>query len=429
MAKITIIGNSGPLMGEVFTPGDKSISHRSVIFGSLAEGKSTIKGFLKSEDTLSTLNAFISMGVEINMTNGMVDIQGVGVHGLKKPPKIIDAGNSGTTARLLMGLLSGQDFTSELTGDMYLRKRPMRRVVDPLMLMGAGITGENNAETLPLTIKGQKLHSIKYELPVASAQVKSAIILAGLFADGETEIIEPQKTRDHTERILKYLGSPLKTEGNSIFVNPVEKLNPSILNIPSDISSAAFFIVAALINRGSEIILKNVGLNTARTGILDILIRMGGSIEINNKREECGEPVGDLVVKSSDLKGIEIKGDDIPRTIDELPIITAAACFAEGSTVIKEAKELRVKETDRIKAVVSELAKLGADITELEDGMIIKGGKQLKGYICDSWGDHRIAMSLAIAATLSQGETTINNSECVNISYPEFFDTLSALRT
>jgi 3-phosphoshikimate 1-carboxyvinyltransferase len=429
VAKITIIGKSGPLMGEIITPGDKSISHRAVILSSLAVGTSTINGFLKSEDTLSTLNAFINMGVEIHMTPEILKINGVGIHGLKKPFKTVDAGNSGTTARLLMGLLSGQEFISGLTGDKYLRKRPMRRVVDPLKLMGADITGENNADNLPLIINGRKLKSIKYRLPVASAQVKSAIILAGLFADGETEIIEPQKTRDHTERMLNHLGSHLRTDDKSIFVSPVEKLNPSNLNIPSDISSAAFFIVAALINKGSEIILKNVGLNTARTGILEILKRMGGSIEIQDKRIECGEDVGDLVVKSSDLKGIEINGEDIPRAIDELPIIAAAACFAEGRTVITDAKELRVKETDRIKAVVSEFSKLGADITELEDGMIINGSQQLKGNICDSWGDHRIAMSLAIAATLSSGETTINNSECVNISYPEFFDTLSVLRT
>jgi len=429
VAKITIIGKSGPLMGEIITPGDKSISHRAVILSSLAVGTSTINGFLKSEDTLSTLNAFINMGVEIHLTPEILEINGVGIHGLKKPFKTVDAGNSGTTARLLMGLLSGQEFISGLTGDKYLRKRPMRRVVDPLKLMGADITGENNADNLPLIINGRKLKSIKYRLPVASAQVKSAIILAGLFADGETEIIEPQKTRDHTERMLNHLGSHIRTDDKSIFVSPVEKLNPSNLNIPSDISSAAFFIVAALINKGSEIILKNVGLNTARTGILEILKRMGGAIEIQDKRIECGEDVGDLVVKSSDLKGIEINGEDIPRAIDELPIIAAAACFAEGRTVITDAKELRVKETDRIKAVVSEFSKLGADITELEDGMIINGSQQLKGNICDSWGDHRIAMSLAIAATLSSGETTINNSECVNISYPEFFDTLSVLRT
>ena len=428
MANTTIKGISGPLVGEITAPGDKSISHRSVILGSLADGRSTVHGFLKSEDTLSTLNAFRNMGVEIHMSPEILEIKGVGIHGLKKASETIDAGNSGTTARLLMGLLSGQDFVSELTGDKYLKKRPMRRVVDPLLLMGADITGENEAENLPLTITGQKLKAIRYELPVASAQVKSAIILAGLFAHGETEIIEPQKTRDHTERMLAHLGSPLKTGDKSIYVKAVDRLNPSELNVPSDISSAAFFIVAALINKGSEIILKNVGLNSARTGVLEILKRMGGSIEIENRRLECGEEVGDIVVKSSDLKGIEIKGEDIPRAIDELPVIAAAACFAEGRTVITEAEELRVKETDRIKAVVTEFSKLNADIEELEDGMIVNGNRHLSGNICDSWGDHRIAMSLAITATMCEGETTINNSECVNISYPEFFDTLSKLR-
>jgi len=428
VANTTIKGISGPLAGEITAPGDKSISHRSVILGSLADGRSTVHGFLKSEDTLSTLNAFRNMGVEIHMSPEILEIKGVGLYGLKKASETIDAGNSGTTARLLMGLLSGQDFISELTGDKYLKKRPMRRVVDPLLLMGADITGENNGENLPLTITGQKLKAIRFELPVASAQVKSAIILAGLFADGETEIIEPQKTRDHTERMLAHLGSPLKTDDKSIYVNAVDRLNPSELNVPSDISSAAFFIVAALINKGSEIILKNVGLNSARTGVLEILRRMGGSIEIEDRRLECGEEVGNIVVKSSDLKGIEIKGEDIPRAIDELPVIAAAACFAEGRTVITEAEELRVKETDRIKAVVTEFSKLNADIEELEDGMIVNGNRQLRGNICDSWGDHRIAMSLAITATMCEGETTINNSECVNISYPEFFDTLSKLR-
>lgn len=428
MANTTIKGKSRPLVGEITAPGDKSISHRSIILGSLADGRSTVHGFLKSEDTFSTLNAFRNMGVDIHMSPNVIEISGVGIHGLKEASDIIDAGNSGTTARLLMGLLSGQKFTSELTGDKYLRKRPMRRVADPLLLMGADITGENNAENLPLTIKGQELKSIRYELPVASAQVKSAIILAGLFAEGETEIVEPAKTRDHTERMLAHLGSPLKTDGKSIFVRAVDRLNPSVLNVPSDISSAAFFIVAALINKGSEIILRNVGLNSARTGVLEILVRMGGSIEIQNRKIECGEDVGDIVVKSSDLKGIEINGDDIPRAIDELPVIAAAACFAEGQTIITEAEELRVKETDRINAVVTEFTKLNADIEELEDGMIINGNGQLNGNICDSHGDHRIAMSLAIAATISNGDTTINNSECVNISYPEFFDTLSKLR-
>jgi len=429
VAKITIKGISGPLIGVITPPGDKSISHRSVILSSLADGLSTIKGFLRGEDTLSTLNAFKNMGVESTLTSDILEIKGVGIQGLRGSSTTIDAGNSGTTARLLIGLLSGQNFNSALTGDKYLRKRPMRRVVDPLKLMGADITGENNANNLPLLINGQKLSAIKYELPVASAQVKSALILAGLYADGETEIIEPQKTRDHTERMLKHFEFPLNIIDNTIYVTPVEKLISSELNIPSDISSASFFIVAALINKGSEIIINNVGLNSARTGVLELLTKMGGSIEIQNQREECGEDVGDLVVKSSNLRGIEIKGEDIPRAIDELPIIAAAACFAEGRTVISEAKELRVKETDRIKAVTSEFSKLGADITEFDDGMAINGNQELRGNICDSWGDHRIAMSVAIAATMSVGETSIINPECVNISYPEFFDTLTRLRS
>ena len=429
MANIRVKGISGPLSGEVLPPGDKSISHRAIMLGSLTGGRCVATGFLRSEDTFSTMNAFKSMGVDINLGADFLEINGVGVHGLKEPSGIIDAGNSGTTARLIMGLLSGQEFNSELTGDKYLRKRPMKRVVDPLRLMGAEIGGKNGADNLPLRIKGKKLNSIRYELPVASAQVKSSIILAGLFADGETEIIEPQKTRDHTERMLDHLGSPLRTEGNSIFVRPVEHLAPSELNIPADISSAAFFIVAALINRGSEISLKNIGLNSARTGIIDILKRMGASIEIMNMRTECGEDVGDILVKSSDLHGIEIKGDDIPGAIDELPVIAAAACFADGTTVISDAEELRVKETDRIKAVVTEFSKLGANITEHEDGMEIHGQQQLRGNTCDSWGDHRIAMSVAVAASAASGDTLINNHECVNISYPEFFDTLDSLRT
>ena len=429
MAKITIKGISGPLIGVITPPGDKSISHRSVILSSLADGLSTIKGFSRGEDTLSTLNAFKNMGVESTLTSDILEINGVGIQGLRGSSTTIDAGNSGTTARLLIGLLSGQNFNSALTGDKYLRKRPMRRVVDPLKLMGADITGENNANNLPLLINGQKLSAIKYELPVASAQVKSALILAGLYADGETEIIEPQKTRDHTERMLKHFEFPLNIIDNTIYVTPAEKLISSELIIPSDISSASFFIVAALINKGSEIIINNVGLNSARTGVLELLTRMGGSIEIQNQREECGEDVGDLVVKSSDLRGIEINGEDIPRAIDELPVIAAAACFAEGRTVISEAKELRIKETDRIKAVTSEFSKLGAEITEFDDGMVINGNQELRGNICDSWGDHRIAMSVAIAATMSVGETSINNPECVNISYPEFFDTLTRLRS
>ena len=428
MAKSVILGNKGPLIGELTPPGDKSISHRAVILSSLANGKSRIKGFLNSGDTLSTAGAFKNLGIEIKPDNSELIISGKGLRGLGKPSKIIDAGNSGTTARLLLGLLSGQPFDSEITGDRYLVKRPMRRVVKPLGLMGAEITGENSSNNLPLHIKGQKLSGISYKLPIASAQVKSALILAGLFAEGTTEIAEPQKTRDHTEKMLCHFGANIKIKENKIVVVENSEYNAAELSIPSDISSASFFIVCALINKGSELLIRNVGLNPERTGVIEILTKMGGSIEVLDQREECGEQVGDILIKSNELRGIEIKGDLIPKTIDELPVIAVASCFAEGKTTISEAKELRIKETDRIKAMTLELQKLGAKVTELEDGMIIEGTQTLKGSVCESWGDHRVAMSIAVAATRAKGETTIDDSGCVNISYPEFFNTLENLR-
>ncbi|MGI9533515.1 MAG: 3-phosphoshikimate 1-carboxyvinyltransferase [Thermodesulfobacteriota bacterium] len=424
----TILGNSGPFIGELTPPGDKSISHRAVILSSLANGKSRITGFLNGEDTLSTLNAFKALGIETQSDNYDLIINGKGLGGLIEPSRIIDAGNSGTTARLLLGLLSGQSFNAEITGDRYLLKRPMGRVVIPLGMMGARIQGKNGSEYLPLQIKGQKLNGISYELPVASAQVKSALILAGLYAEGKTEIIEPQKTRDHTERMLRHFGVSIEIHKNTITVTGNGNYNASELLIPSDISSASFFIVGALINKGSELMIKNVGLNSLRTGVIEILIKMGGDIGLLDQREECGEPVGDLLIKSSELKGIEINGDLIPKAIDELPVIAVASCFAEGKTTISEAKELRVKETDRIKAMTTELQRLGAEITEQEDGMIIEGLEDLEGTVCESWGDHRVAMSIAVAATRAKGETTINDSGCVNISYPEFFKSIEKLR-
>ena len=429
MAKSKIIGNKRPIIGELTPPGDKSISHRAVIFSSLAAGKSRITGFLRGEDTLSTLDAFKNLGIEINSAGPEILITGKGLRGLNKPSKIIDARNSGTTARLLLGLLSGQLFEADITGDRYLVKRPMGRVVKPLSLMGAKITGKDGSEHLPLHIIGQKLHGISYELPVASAQVKSALILAGIYAEGITEIIEPQKTRDHTERMLTHFGVKLNTEGNKIKVNSIEDYGGSELIIPGDISSAAFFIVAALINKNSELLIKNIGLNPERAGVIDILKSMGGNIELLDERTSSGEPVGDLLVKSSNLRGIEIKGDLIPKSIDELPVIAAAACFAEGKTKISGAAELRVKETDRIAAMTAELSKLGADIMEMDDGMEISGKGYLEGSECKSWGDHRVAMSVAIAATAAAGQTTIEGANCVNISYPEFFNTLDKLRS
>lgn len=428
MSTISITGNNSPLRGEFTPPGDKSISHRAIILSSISKGKSIIKGFLKANDTLSTVNAFKLLGLKIDIDNENVFIEGNGLHGLKEPSNIIDCANSGTTARLLTGLLSAQSFTSKITGDQYLRARPMGRVIKPLLEMGARVKPFDNTDKLPLIIEGQKLNGIKYELPVASAQVKSALILAGLYAEGKTEIIEPQKTRDHTERMLKHFGVDLDIDGNIITVEKPAQLKEGEVIVPSDISSAAFFIVAALINKGSEVLIKNVGLNPLRTGLLEALNNMGADIQIIDKRDRCGEPVGNLIVKSTNLKAIEIKGDLIPKTIDELPIIAAAACFAEGKTTITEASELRVKETDRIKAMTTELKKMGADIEELEDGMIINGKDSLSSNSCNSWGDHRVAMSLAIAATKADGETQISNADCVNISFPNFFKILDGLR-
>lgn len=424
-----IKGSGSVLKGEITPPGDKSISHRAVMIGSLAEGKTKVSGFLNGGDTLSTVNAFRQLGVSIEVKGTNVVIEGNGLYGLKEPKYVIDAGNSGTTTRLITGLLSAQNFHSEITGDKYLQKRPMARIIKPLTEMGADITGKDNNNLLPLKIRGKKLKGIKYEVPVASAQVKSCLILAGLFAEGITEIIEPQKTRDHTERMLDHFGVKLNISGSSIKVSTPSPFSGSELLVPADISSAAFFIVAALINPGSEILIRNVGLNSERTGILEILKKMGGDINIENKRTECGEPVGDITARYSNLKGIEIKGDLIPKAIDEIPIVSVAACFAEGKTVIRDAMELRVKETDRIKSMSSELKKLGADIEELEDGMIIQGAEKLSGNKCSSWGDHRIVMSLAVAATRAIGNTEIEDSECVSISFPEFFDFLEQLRT
>ena len=428
MSKTIIKGSSAPLRGELTPPGDKSISHRSLILGSLANGTSRVRDFLISDDTLSTANAMRALGITIEIKGTDLEIIATGPLGLTEPEKIIDCGNSGTTTRLLCGLLSAQTFTSTLIGDKYLEQRPMKRVVDPLSLMGAKISGKEDGNKLPLTISGQKLKGIRYELPVASAQVKSAILLAGLYADGETEVIEPEPSRDHTERMLSYLGVQIQKNDNSIKITQIDDINPGEIVIPSDISSAAFFMVAALITPNSEILIKNVGINPLRTGILDILINMGGDINIINQRELNGEPVGDIVVRSSDLHATEIGGELVPKAIDELPLAAVAACFAKGQTLIREAKELRVKETDRIKATASELGKLGAQVQEFEDGMSITGSESLTGSTCSSWGDHRIAMSIAIAATRAKGETIIEDSDCVSVSYPGFFNVIDELR-
>ncbi|MCC6712770.1 MAG: 3-phosphoshikimate 1-carboxyvinyltransferase, partial [Candidatus Dadabacteria bacterium] len=365
MSKKVVKGSSKPFKGEVTPPGDKSISHRSLMLGALASGKTAVSGFLNCRDTISTANAMRAMGAGIEINGTDVAAIGNGLRGLKEPGDIIDAGNSGTTTRLLTGLLGAQDFFSVMTGDKYLRARPMKRVTDPLRLMGARITGREGGNKLPLAIDGGGLRGISYRLPVASAQVKSALLLAGLYASGETEVIEPEPTRDHTERMLGYMGVTLRRNGESITITPREKdFEGREISVPADISSAAFFMVAALINPGSEVLIRNVGVNPLRTGVVDILKDMGGDISLLDEREVSGEPVADLLVKSSALKGVTIGGGLIPRAIDELPVIAAAAAYAEGTTVIKDAAELRVKETDRIKAIASELGKMGADVEE-----------------------------------------------------------------
>ncbi|HSE83883.1 MAG TPA: 3-phosphoshikimate 1-carboxyvinyltransferase, partial [Thermodesulfobacteriota bacterium] len=353
MSNEIIKGGSIPLKGEFTPPGDKSISHRAVIIGSLAEGKTIVKGFLSCDDTLSSVKAMGMLGVPIKVEGDTVKIEGKGLFGLKEPEDFIDAGNSGTTARLLSGLLSAQSFFSTITGDKYLKVRPMERVVRPLTLMGAKIWGRDGGKKLPLAIKGDKLSPIRYELPVASAQVKSAILLAGLYTEGETEVVEPVSTRDHTERMLSYLGIDVRRNGKSVRIKSGETLKSGEIVVPSDISSATFFIVAALINPGSEILIRNIGVNPERVGSIEILRRMGAKVEIINERELNGEPVGDILVNSNLLRAVEIKGDMIPKAIDEIPVIAVAACFAEGETVIRDAKELRVKETDRIRAMTT----------------------------------------------------------------------------
>ena len=425
MADFILKEKSCAFRGEITPPGDKSISHRAIILGSLARGKTRASGFLVSQDTLATANAFRNMGVGVEVNAGEVEISGNGLFGLREPGETIDAENSGTTARLLAGVLSAQSFSSTITGDSSLRRRPMSRVTLPLRSMGARISGEG--DTLPLHITGSKLRGIDYHSSVASAQVKSSLLLAGLYAAGRTSVTEPERTRDHTERMLRHFGVPVEASGTRVSVSPAGEFSGAELEIPSDISSATFFIVAALINPGSEIMIRSVGLNPLRTGVLDILWEMGADVSVENRRERYGEPVGDVIARHCILKGAQIEGESVSRAIDELPVVSVAACFAEGETVISGAGELRVKETDRISAMVGELSKLGADIRETQDGMVINGTEELRGARCESRGDHRVAMSLAVAATRARGETVIGDAECVSISFPEFFSLLEAL--
>ena len=423
-----VVKPSGKLRGEITVPGDKSISHRSVMLGSIAKGDTRISGFLTGEDCLSTIDCFKKLGIDIEVNGTDVTVHGKGLKGLSAPAETLDVGNSGTTLRLMSGILSAQPFTTRLTGDSSIQKRPMGRVASPLGLMGAKITSENEKMTAPLTIEGQRLHGIDYTLPVASAQVKSALILAGLYADGETRITEPEATRDHTEIMLNYLGADIRKEGDTIVVRPAAELTGKDITVPGDISSAAYFIAAALISKDSEVLIKNVGVNPTRTGIITAFKAMGGNIELTNERTVCGEPVADILVRSSRLHGVVIKGAIIPKLIDEIPVIAAAACYASGETVIADAAELRVKESDRIKTMAAELGRMGATVIQTDDGMIILGGIPLHGAVCESYNDHRVAMSVAVAALGAKGETQIKDCGCVDISFPGYFDALMSLR-
>lgn len=421
--------NVRQLKGEISIPGDKSISHRSIMFGAIAEGKTTVSNFLHGDDCLNTIQCFRKLGVEIIEKDDEITIYGKGFEGLIEPKEVLNVGNSGTTIRLMMGILAGQPSFSILVGDDSIGIRPMTRVTNPLKQMGAKIDGREGGKYTPIAIRGGNLKGIEYKLPVASAQVKSSILLAGLQAEGTTTVIELSKTRDHTERMIQKFGGKVNVDGLTVSLTGKQKLKGCHVHVPGDISSAAFFLVAGAIVPNSEILLKNVGLNHTRTGILDVMEAMGADVQMLNEKKDSFEPVGDILVKTSSLKGTVIEGDIIPRLIDEIPIIALLATQAEGETIIKDAEELKVKETNRIDTVVQELRKLGADIKGTSDGMIIRGRTPLTGGVVSSHGDHRIGMMLAIASLICQEETYLENDEAINVSYPNFFEHLNQLIT
>lgn len=451
---------SKPLRGELQIPGDKSISHRAVMLGALSDGVTEVTNFLPGADCLSTIGCFRKMGIDIELTEkgsagADVVIRGKGLHGLSAPDSVLDCGNSGTTTRLLAGILSGQAFSSVLTGDDSIRKRPMGRIITPLSSMGASIESIPGNGCAPLQIEGRPLHGIHYTSPVASAQVKSAILLAGLYADSPTSVTEPNLSRNHTELMLRYFGGNVSSSGNTAEVLPEPSLTGRAIAVPGDISSAAFFIAAASIVPGSEVLLKNVGINPTRSGILDVLRAMGGRVEYLNAAGtpdhtsagspvgtpgsdsdashagKCaagpGEPAADLLIRSADLSGTVIEGSMIPRLIDEIPVIAVLASAAQGTTVIRNAEELKVKESNRLEIIVNSLRSMGADIEGTADGMIIRGGRLLRGAVIDSHLDHRIAMSFAVASLIADGETEILRADCTEISYPEFYRDLGQL--
>lgn len=435
MASLTITP-AGPLKGTIAVPGDKSITHRAIILSALAEGESTITAYCRGEDCLNTMRAFRAMGIQIDERPDALRVVGKGLWGLTEPAVPLDCGNSGTGIRLLAGVLAGQDFFAILTGDESVRRRPMGRIVKPLREMGATIAGRKGGELAPLAISGSRLHGITYRSPVASAQVKSSLLLAGLYAEGVTCVSEPRRSRDHTERLFRYFGIPFQEDGISVSIRG----RPSVgwpgkpVVVPGDLSAAAFFLVGASLVPGSDVALTGLGINSTRAGILDILAEMGADIQILNRREEAGEPVADLRVRAAALHGVRIGAERVPQTIDELPILCVAAALAEGPTTITGAGELRVKESDRIATMATELKKLGAAVEETEDGLIIHGlggskAGRLRGTVCTSYGDHRVAMSLAIAGLTAEGTTIIQDTDCIETSFPGFESKLLELLT
>ena len=415
------------LEANITVPGDKSISHRSVMIGAIANGLTEINNFLPGEDCLSTVRCVRQLGIEVQeLSPTHLRVTGRGPEGLTEPNDIMDAGNSGTTIRLISGILAGQDFFSVLTGDASIRRRPMARIADPLRQMGAQVWGRSEGRFAPLAIRGGQLRGINYSTPVASAQIKSAILLAGLYAQGETVVSEPALSRDHTEKMLQAFGASIQTHGLSTFIKP-SSLTARPVIVPSDISSAAFFLVAGAIIPGSHLTVAKVGLNPTRTGILEVLEEMGANLTITNVTESSGELMGDITVHGQGLRGTVIGGDLIPRLIDEIPVLAVAAAAATGKTVIKDAAELKVKESNRLLAVATELARFGADVQETSDGLIIKGARHFTGAVCESYHDHRIAMACALMGLISSGPTTIRGAECIDISFPGFQSVLNSL--
>lgn len=418
-----------PLKGTLSVPGDKSISHRAVLLGALANGTTEIAGFLKGRDCLSTIRCLRALGIRITVSGEKVNVQGKGLYGLREPENVLNVGNSGTTIRLLSGILAGQHFTSTLTGDSSIRRRPMERVIRPLSAMGAVFLGRANNTFAPFTLRGGILKPLVYDMPVASAQVKSALLLAGLYTNGWTEVAGPYSSRNHTELMLSSFGAAVQTYDNTVQVQGGRELFAQKVAIPGDISSAAYFLVAALIIPDSRLIIHSVGLNPTRDGIIAVLQAMGASIKVTNLRTIAGEPRGDLEVEYSELHGISIGGAMIPRLIDEIPVLAVAAMFAQGITEIRDAAELKVKESNRLRTVCEGLTRMGGRVEELPDGLRIEGGYPLSGAVCESHYDHRIALALAIAALGAQGPSVIEDAEAIDVSFPSFMKTLESITT